>query len=153
MIVGEKVEIRKMENRHFHANGLNDKNPMIEEKGEKVVRKEEENRHLRVDGLNNKHIQMAAEWNRRRAEAEREIQTQRAEWNESRAGAEHQFGNQRGWNRNTTDDGTITIRSDTNGGTMINSICRNTSQIQYLRLIQFMVKNQKTRTGLYKIMA
>ena len=94
MIVGEKVEIRKMENRHFHANGLNDKNPMIEEKGEKVVRKEKESRHLRVNGLNNKYNEMAAEWNRRRAEAERKVWTQRANWNESRAGAEHQFGSQ-----------------------------------------------------------
>ena len=99
-----------MTNRHFHANGLNDKKAKVEgkemtnrplqvnglnNKNSNVVAKEKENSPLQGTGLNNKYIEMAAEWNGSQATAECKLWTQRAEWNESRVETEYKYGNRR----------------------------------------------------------
>ena len=55
----QNENIGEKENRHFHANGLNDKNLNVLEKGERTERKEKKNSPLQEIGLNYK----VAEWN------------------------------------------------------------------------------------------
>ena len=57
-----------------------------------------------------------------------------------------------GWNRNMEDEGTIIIRSDKSGETMIDREGMSTTQIRYLPSGQFTMKDQKTNTGSYKPM-
>ena len=66
--------MKEMENRHLHANGLNDKNSKVTEKGEKELMEERENRHLHAKGLNNKNFEITTERSGNRARTENRFQ-------------------------------------------------------------------------------